>query len=322
MLACKETAVIHFFALGAAAVIGRRFQAVAKIPPARIWLAGFTTFLFALVLLFTWAGKNWTALTDLLRAIPNFATRAGGQGHEKPFWYYAAFVAFGWSGTAILAVAATGFFRVIQKPASGARFAMAIYALVIFIIYSAIPYKTPWLALNFWLPLAILAGIGVEWLWFAFPQFSARIAIFLLVTAMGFFAAHDTVKWVFKNPADEKNPYAYAHTGEDLLRLPGRLSELSLQNHVANPRIAVVAADAWPLPWYLRKFSRVGFWQPGQETGSADFFITTTDVAGRLAERLKDFRPEFFGARPGVLLVMWSPVATNAATGDLPPRQP
>ena len=74
-----------------------------------------------------------------------------------------------------------------------------------------------------------------------------------------------------------------------------------------NPRIAVVAADAWPLPWYLRKFSQVGFWQPGEEVGAADFFITTTDVSGELTQRLKNFRYEYFGARPNVLLVLWSP---------------
>ena len=74
----------------------------------------------------------------------------------------------------------------------------------------------------------------------------------------------------------------------------------------ANPRIAVVAADAWPLPWYLRKFSQVGYWQPEQETGDADFFITTTDVSGKLAERLKNFRPEFFGVRPNVLIILWT----------------
>jgi hypothetical protein len=118
---------------------------------------------------------------------------------------------------------------------------------------------------------------------------------------------HDTDGRVFKNPADEKNPYAYAHTSEDLLRLPVRLEELARQNKISNPRIAVVAADAWPLPWYLRKFSTVGFWQPGQETGAADFFITTTDVSGNLAERLKNFRPEFFGVRPEVLLILWTP---------------
>jgi predicted membrane-bound mannosyltransferase len=175
--------------------------------------------------------------------------------------------------------------------------------------------------LNLWLPLAILAGIGVEWLWLAFAKFSARAVILIFVVTIGFLMIHDTVKWVFKFPADEKNPYAYAHTGEDLRRLPARLAELARQNDIANPRIAVVAADAWPLPWYLRKFSQVGFWQPNQETGAADFFITTTDVSGRLAEQLKDFRPEFFGARPNVLLILWSPMTTNAAV-ELPASQP
>ena len=85
------------------------------------------------------------------------------------------------------------------------------------------------------------------------------------------------------------------------------------QNKISNPRIAVVAKDAWPLPWYLRKFSNIGFWQPNQETGDADFFITTTDVSDQLAARLKDFRPDFFGVRPNVLLILWSPPNTNSS---------
>jgi len=73
----------------------------------------------------------------------------------------------------------------------------------------------------------------------------------------------------------------------------------------------------------LREFPQVGFWQPGQETGAADFFITMTDPSGSLEERLKNYRPEFFGVRPDVLLQLWSLVGTNAATGlSLPPKQP
>jgi predicted membrane-bound mannosyltransferase len=30
------------------------------------------------------------------------------------------------------------------------------------VIYSLIPYKTPWLALNFWLPIALFAGLAIE----------------------------------------------------------------------------------------------------------------------------------------------------------------
>ena len=84
----------------------------------------------------------------------------------------------------------------------------------------------------------------------------------------------------------------------------------------------MVAADPWPLPWYLRKFPRVGYWQPGSEAGAADFFITTTDVPDKLVEQLKDYRPEYFGVRPNVLLILWTPEKANAATGAPPPPRP
>ena len=332
MLACKETAVIHFFAL-AVALAAVRFGTPASgpartkhflkhagpeagVPTAKMIFTAAAVFVFTAVLLFTWFGRNWSVFADLLHAIPSFAARAGGEGHEKPFWYYAGLLGGGWSGAVILGLALLGIFRALK---SGRRLWLIVYALLIAAIYSAIPYKTPWLALNFWLPLAVFAGIALEWLWFASTKPSVRAMLLVFIGALGFLVAHDTRQRVFVHPADETNPYAYAHTGEDLLRLPGRLAALARQNGVSNPRIAVVAADAWPLPWYLRKFSQAGFWQPGQETGPADFFITTTDVSGPLAERLKNFRPEYFGVRPNVLLILWTPVEAKPAAGASPP---
>lgn len=310
MLACKETAVIHFFAIGAAMLAFRFFRPTKKLSVRfnrKTATTATTVFIVSVVLLFTWFGRNWSVFSDLLRAIPNFTARASGEGHAKPFWYYAWLLAGGWSGTIILTLALLGMFRAKRNQASSAGLALAIYGLLIIVIYSAIPYKTPWLALNFWLPLAILAGMAIEWIWFAAPTLSVRAGLLALLCGLGILIAHDTRQWVFLKPADEKNPYAYAHTGEDLLRLPGRLQQLAGQFKNSNPRIAVVAADAWPLPWYLRKFSQVGFWQPGQETGPADFFLTSTDVSDSLAEQLKDYRPEFFGWRPNVLLILWVP---------------
>jgi uncharacterized protein (TIGR03663 family) len=311
MLACKETAVIHFFAFVCAIFlfwVRKSKKSFAESLPPKILLAAFGVFIFTTILFFTWFGQNWHGPADLFRAVPNFATRAGGEGHEKPFWYYIKLLGGGWSGGIILGLAALGFFRAVH---SSRHIFLVIYALLIAVIYSAIPYKTPWLALNLLLPLAIFVGIAIEWIWFATTKISVRATILVCIAAFGFLIAHDTRQWVFKFPADEKNPYAYAHTGEDLLRLPVRLEELERENKISNPRIAVVAADAWPLPWYLRKFSQVGFWQPGQEAVPADFFITTTDVSGGLAERLKNFRPEYFGARPNVLLILWSPSPTE-----------
>ncbi|HET7626096.1 MAG TPA: flippase activity-associated protein Agl23 [Verrucomicrobiae bacterium] len=334
MLACKETAPLHYFAMAIALFVCWIFKKqktlswnklLSGFPPLKMISAALAVFLFVTILLFTWFGRNWGVFADLYHAISNFTARAGGEGHQKPFWYYAKLLCDGWSGGIILAVTVLGIFYSFGKnrECSGApvvsnqnskrgersvcRIFLAIYAIAIFVIYSAIPYKTPWLALNFWLPIPLLVGIAIEWFWIANQKIFRRLIVLLVLVELMFSIARDTRLRVFVGPADEKNPYAYAHTLEDLLGLPKRIEELVRQRNLSDPRIAVVAADPWPLPWYLRKFSQVGFWQPGQETGPADFFITTTDVSDKLAERLKTFRPEFFGVRPEVLLILWTP---------------
>ncbi len=321
MIASKETAVIHLFALAAALLVARIYTRIPDPAGTRQMLGGKTVVtatmvcLLTALVLFTWFGRNWQVFSDLLRAIPSFAARAGGEGHEKPFWYYARLLGGGWSGAVIMGLAGLGVVRSFGPPR---RIFLAAYMVFVAGIYSAIPYKTPWLALNLWLPLVLLAGAGGDWLWSVARKFPQRGLILLFAAGLGILLARDTWQRVFVNPADEGNPYAYAHTGEDLLRLPGRLEELTRQDQLANPRIAVVAADPWPLPWYLRKFSQVGFWQPGQPPGPADFYITSTDVSDPLAEQLKEFRPEFFGVRPNVLLMLWVPTETPSTTKTPP----
>ena len=316
MLACKETAFLHLFALAAAAFVFWRWNLRGR-SPSGLWrpkaaLAGVAVFLLLSVILFSWFGSNWKALAALLQAVPNLLARAGGEGHQKPFWYFTQLLTGGLSGGLISVLALIGFFRTTRKRDSSAFGFLAFYALFLAVIYSLIPYKTPWLALNFWLPIALFAGLGIELLWRMPAKYSAfRIPIRAVCIAVGaalaVLVAHDTQQRVFLHAADETNPYAYAHTSEDLLGLPAEIERLAHQDAFAAPRIAVIAADPWPLPWYLRHFSEVGFWQPGQTPGKADFYLTSTEAADELGDQLQDFRPDFFGLRPGVLIVLWAP---------------
>ncbi len=330
MLACKETAIIHFFALAFAAFAGwwanrrqsgapstssassekyknEHAELVLGAPTAKIIFTAVAAFIAAAILLFTSFGQNWSALTDLLHAIPRFAARAGGEGHAKPFGYYfqildPLFIFF--------LVATAGVFTAIGDAINGPRKAslpLLVYALLTFGIYSAIPYKQPWLALNLWLPVALLCGLGVEGIWRQITNATGRWIFAVAAAALLVSTLQQTKVFVFDKPADEKNPFAYAHTTGDVLGLPAKISELAAAKKFAAPRIAVVAADAWPLPWYLRKFPNTGCWQPGQETGNADFFITMMDVPDNLTNRLEKFRPEFFGVRPNVLIILWTP---------------
>lgn len=307
MLACKETAVIHFFALACAGFAVGLASSRKNFPAPKIILTSIATFIIATVLLFTWFGQNWSALTDLFHAVSRFTARAGGEGHAKPFTYYfqlldPLFV--------LWLVVTAGIYGVLCDLASGmnrTRLALLIYGVTILLLYSAIPYKQPWLALNLWLPLALVCGFGVEIFWGMAKTSAGRwgiaIAGIFLLSTLG----SETQKLAFQIPSDEKNPLAYAHTTSDILGLPAKLEEICRERNLTQPRIAVVMKDTWPLPWYLRKFSKVGYWQPEGEIGDANFFITGSDTPTHLTERLKDFRPEFFGVRPNVLVVLWVP---------------
>jgi uncharacterized protein (TIGR03663 family) len=316
MLATKETALLHFFALAAAAIVLWRWSSGGK-RPGNLWrpravVAVAVAFLLLSILLFTWFGSNPKAVLAFFEAWPNFLARAGGQGHQKQFWYYAQLLIGGWSGGVVLTLACIGFFLTVRRRDPSALAFLAFYALFLGAVYSLIPYKTPWLALNFWLPISVFAGLAIESLWrlsarYAVHRTAIQAACILLVAATTMLIAHDTRQRVFLHPADETNPYAYAHTSEDILGLPVEIERLAKQNGVAMPRIAVIAADPWPLPWYLRHFSEVGFWQPGQQAGTADFYVTSTEAADQYSDRLQGFHPEFFGVRPNVLLLLWSP---------------
>ena len=316
MLAGKETAVLHFFALAGAAFVFWRWNLRGKGAGGfwrpKVALAAAAAFLLLSVILFTWFGSNWKALAALLQAAPNFLARAGGTGHQESFWYYAKLLTGGWSGGVVFAFACIGLFITMRKRSPSIYGFLAFYAVLIAVIYSLIPYKTPWLALNFWLPIALFAGLAVESLWRLPAKHPSlrrviRAACMLVGAVAVALIACDTRQRVFLHPSDETNPYAYAHTSEDLLGLLPEIDRLAHQNAIAVPRIAVIASDPWPLPWYLRRVAEVGFWQPGQQPGRADFYITSTEAADQYKELFKDFRPQFFGVRPGVLILLWSP---------------
>jgi uncharacterized protein (TIGR03663 family) len=314
MVATKETAVLNLAALTMAVGwsrfrSGARFAASSRslVQPLAVALA---VFLVITVALYSWFGLDWQGVAQLLHAVPRVLTRAGGEGHEKPIWYFLRLLSLGRSGVALSCCAGAGVWLALREGANKPSYLLAGYGLCLAAMYSVIPYKTPWLALNLWVPFALLAGIALQAaIRLARRAQHRRLAMpLLLVASLALLAAVGADSWrrVYLHPADEENPYAYAHTSDDLLGLPAAIDRLARERGIASPRIAVIAADAWPLPWYLRHYRQTGYWRPGQDPGAADFYITSSEDAEQDAPRLKDLRPEFFGARPGVLILVWS----------------
>jgi hypothetical protein len=103
----------------------------------------------------------------------------------------------------------------------------------------------------------------------------------------------------------------YSHTSSDFLNLVNRINDLS-PHHPDLKQILIKVItppeEAWPLPWYLRSYGRVGYWQEVEEAGTlADvpIIISSSDKTTQLQSYLEESHLlEYYELRPGILLAL------------------
>jgi len=258
---------------------------------------------FTVALAYSWGFTRFAGLHDLVFGLGAPLERAAGQGHEKGPLYFTSILGSGASGVLFLLAAAIGAIVAWRRGGAIGR-GLVVYTIVLIGVHSAIPYKTPWLALGLFLPLAMLAAWAIAALFAAGRPPSFKAVACLGLTTFAALTAHADHRLVFAEPAAEANLFAYAHTIPDLLRLAPLVASLPTQD----PLIAVSLADPWPLPFLLRRETRVGYWQPGQALpDTPDLVITTAGDVASLDARFATWRPHFFTQRPGVMLVALQP---------------
>ena len=195
-------------------------------------------------------------------------------------------------------------------------------------IFSAIPYKTPWNLLPFYVGVIVLAGIGYSTLVRATASRAVRAALTAALVIASGHLAWQAWRASVTYASDPRNPYVYAHTVPDAVRMAARIRELA-GLHPDGPRmlVAVIAPphEQWPLPWYLRTMPHVGYWtSPGDALAlQAPVIVVSTDHADFLDGALGDrYVSEFYGLRPEVLLALyierglWDRFMARVAAGE------
>ncbi|MFN2492815.1 MAG: flippase activity-associated protein Agl23, partial [Pyrinomonadaceae bacterium] len=305
-----------------------------------VWvLAGVGVFILLNVLFYSSFFTNYPkGIYDAFKTF-EFWTKTGKEAHVHPFLTYIWWLLL--QESPLLCLGAIGGLVAVSRGARPFALFSALWAFGLIAAYSLISYKTPWLCLNFLVPLALSSGFAVQWLYRALPELGIEnhtrgYALGLLVLvllgpmpgvirsmvqkkihARTFISGYQTVDLNFVNydNDDRYYVYVYAHTRREALKLVDEINRIAQRTREGGATgITIVSPDYWPLPWYLRDYNRVGYY--GRITPSNEPIIIAsenqaTDVQATFGDRYQvvqsGFNPEgSFPLRPGVELLLYT----------------
>ncbi|HYP27585.1 MAG TPA: flippase activity-associated protein Agl23 [Blastocatellia bacterium] len=262
--------------------------------------------LFALVFVLFYSSflTHPKGVTDALKTF-EFWARTGTRNHVREwhtyvFWLVdeeSPLLALGLLGSALAVWRAPNIFN--------ARFALfaALWAFGLLAAYSLIPYKTPWLALNFIVPMAVACGYALGVIYER-----NRLAAAMIFCAAISICVYQTISLNFFHYDDDRYVYAYAHTDREFLSMVDEIERTAQAAGTGlDTRIAVISPDYWPLPWYLRNYRAVGYYGASRETSEAVVIASDAqelelpEALGNGYQLVGSYR-----LRPGVTLLLYA----------------
>ena len=108
--------------------------------------------------------------------------------------------------------------------------------------------------------------------------------------------------------ADPRNPYVYAQTSPDLLKLVRQVEALAQVHPQGDQMLVKVMApdsDYWPLPWYLRNLKQIGWWDQVPADPFAPVMIVSAKLQAALDEKKTHVMVGYFQLRPQVFLELY-----------------
>ncbi len=194
---------------------------------------------------------------------------------------------------------------------------IGLWAFGLFAAYSLIPYKTPWLALSFLLPMGIIAGYGINEMARSKTSSLKGVAGLLAVSASAVLAyqAYD-VSFVRYDKDDR--PYVYAHTKREFLDMMAKIDGYAAKSGKGtDTQVDIVSPDYWPMVWYVRNYPKAVFHGRMIDNSNAEVIVAKKgdqdrDVIARYSAKYK--YEGTYPLRPGVDLVLL--VRNDLADGD------
>ena len=285
LFATKETVIVVTACMLVAWLWARRSLPQPSLDAPQILLAVAAAVVVALLMMSSFF-THPRGIVDSILAYGTYFHRGAGldTAHVHPWYFYFQCLLYSRFTEIFLAVLAV--IGIIVAGPGVPRF-LAVYTVLMAIVYSAIPYKAPWNILGFLHGMILLAGIAAAWM----LQHARKTAVFALLLLGSTQLAWQAHAASFSYAADPRNPWVYAHTGPDVFAITEQIAMLAKTNP-ALPIQIFTRENLWPLPWYLRRYSGVRWWNGVSDTApSAPVILATPDMEPALLHKLYDMPP-------------------------------
>lgn len=280
-----------------------RFGGISNV--ALWWAVALFVFVFVNILFYSSFFTYWQGVSDALESVQVWA-QTGTKEHTHEWYTYLIWLFQEESPLLLLGVAGA-IIALFRRRNRFTVFAGA-WAFGILAAYSLIPYKTPWLAINITVPLAIIGGYAVDEVYNFEEEWRSRALALTLVAVALYVCGTQSVILNFGRYDDAMYPYVYAHTYREFLPLVDEIDRLAKRAGTGTQTgITIMAREYWPLPWYLRDYEHAGFF--GHMTATKEpIVVGSMEEMTELDETLGDGYKQVgtYPLRPGVTLVLYA----------------
>jgi uncharacterized protein (TIGR03663 family) len=300
--ATKETSVLTF-ATAFSAALAVRFisppSASGQRPATNHLVLAILAFILTSVIFFSVFCADWRGVYNAFVAAPlSYFHRAAGEAaggadwHVHPWWWYAKTLFAPNKICYSLAFLPLIVYPLFIHFRRSRLFAfLALHSLILFTLYSIIPYKTPWCMLQVALPLLLAYGVLLG-------DIAATLRGGRAVAAVAFILPFAMFIWgdasIYRDPDSRDIPYNYAHASPKVKDLAACVAD-AINNASRNQKsaadnattakpeaapqkpetrnekpetqpmpfiaVALPACDTWPFPWYNRSLAHItGYW--------------------------------------------------------------
>ena len=207
----------------------------------------------------------------------------------------------------ILLLSALGILIAFFKSRHRVAMFIGLWAFGLFAAYSIIPYKTPWLALSFLLPMGIIAGYGINEMVRIKNTSLTAAAGLLAVTAMAVLA-YQAYDLNFVRYDKDDRPYVYAHTKREFLDMMAKIEGYATKSGKGtDTQVDIVSPDYWPMVWNVRNYPKAVFHGRMIDSSNAEMIVAKKGDQDRdvIAKYSANYKYEgIYPLRPGVDLVL------------------